>query len=631
MSPRVTLGVATYERDTYLAEAVASCLRQTYDDLEVLVVLDGGAQPEHRARSSPASTTRACASSATRPTAGSPRPTTRSSARARGELIAMLGDDDVCEPDRIARQVAVFDRHPDTGVAHGAASIIDGAGRRSAARGPARTARRHELLRHLVREHNTLVDPSRMVHRRVYEAVGGYEPRLPPRPGLRLLAARRARLPLPRRARRPAHRPAPPRRELLRRVRPGARGRRRCSARCARSSTPRRCASWCPSSTGASCTPTPPSAARSRCWPTPSSAASCRSPASPASCAQRAARVPAAPRPRAQRAQDRPHLVRLQRLAAAAPPSRAWPPRSSRAAAGTSPSSTPPRGPTRRASPTPCASGTRTACTWSASTTASTACGTSATRCASSTTRRSRRPSRALLDRVRPDVVHFHNLHNLGAALIDEAAAARPAELLLDPQLLADLPARLPAHRRRRDLRRPGRPRPRLRLVRRRSARHAPGHQQRLEGIRDRFTRGVSVCLAVSDAMRATLAGQDYPADMIDVVQQAVPAADEVWERLGRDRRPGRTGERLTVAFFGSAYPHKGPQLLVEAAQRTEPGAARPHPRRGRRALRRASCAPPTRAAWSSCAAPSAPPSCPSCSPASTSPSCPPCGGTARR
>ena len=45
MSPRVTLGVATYERDTYLAEAIASCLRQTYDDLEVLVVLDGASNP----------------------------------------------------------------------------------------------------------------------------------------------------------------------------------------------------------------------------------------------------------------------------------------------------------------------------------------------------------------------------------------------------------------------------------------------------------------------------------------------------------------------------------------------------------------------------------------------------------
>ena len=128
MSPRVTLGVATYERDTYLAEAVASCLHQTYDDLEVLVVA--------RRRL------------ATRTSSGSSRgfddprlrivrhERNRGIAEAyntiiregRGELIAMLGDDDVCEPDRIARQVAVFDRHPDTGVAHGAASIIDGQG-----------------------------------------------------------------------------------------------------------------------------------------------------------------------------------------------------------------------------------------------------------------------------------------------------------------------------------------------------------------------------------------------------------------------------------------------------------------------------------------------------------------------
>ena len=118
---------------------------------------------------------------------------------------------------------------------------------------------------------------------------------------------------------------------------------------------------------------------------------------------------------------------------------------------------------------------------------------------------------------------------------------------------------------------------------------------------------------------------------MIDVVQQAVPAADEVWERLGRDRRPGRSGERLTVAFFGSAYPHKGPQLLVEAAQRTgQELRVLIHGEVDERFAAPA-CAPPTRAAWSSCAAPSAPPSCPSCSPASTSPSCPPCGGTARR
>ena len=127
MSPRVTLGVATYERDTYLQEAVASCLRQTYDDLEVLVVLDGGRNPdvEQVLAGFDDPRLRLVRHERNRGIAEAYNTIIR---EGRGELIAMLGDDDVCEPDRIARQVAVFDRHPDTGVAHGAASIIDGQG-----------------------------------------------------------------------------------------------------------------------------------------------------------------------------------------------------------------------------------------------------------------------------------------------------------------------------------------------------------------------------------------------------------------------------------------------------------------------------------------------------------------------
>src|SRR5919204_1276449 len=174
MSPRVTLGVATYERDTYLEEAVASCLNQTYEDLEVLVVLDGGRNPriaEVLARFDDPRL-RIVRHEVNRGIAEAYNTIVR---EARGELIAMLGDDDRCEPDRIARQVEIFDRYPDTGVAHGAATIIDGEG---VQRGiwPSRDRSPHELLRHLVREHNTLVDPTRMVHRRVYDAIGGYDP-----------------------------------------------------------------------------------------------------------------------------------------------------------------------------------------------------------------------------------------------------------------------------------------------------------------------------------------------------------------------------------------------------------------------------------------------------------------------
>ncbi len=171
------------------------------------------------------------------------------------------------------------------------------------------------------------------------------------------------------------------------------------------------------------------------------------------------------------------------------------------------------------------------------------------------------------LDRVRPDVVHFHNLHNLGAALIDVAAArGLPSYFsthnywLVCPRayLMTGEGAICPG---------PGDGGDCASCV---GSPDRPGHRERLGSIRERFTRGVDVCLAVSDAMRATLVAQGYPAEMIDVVRQSVPATDDVWARLGSTRAPGRSGERLTVAFFGSAYGHKGPQLLAEAAQRTE-------------------------------------------------------------
>ena len=434
-------------------------------------------------RSSPASTTRACASSATSANRGIAEAYNTIIREARGELIAMLGDDDVCEPDRIARQVAVFDRHPDTGVAHGAG--VDHRRRRacSAARGPARTARRHELLRHLVREHNTLVDPSRMVHRRVYEAVGGYDAATSasPRTSTSGCAPCAPSASATCRAARSSACAATA--KLLRRVRAGPRDaggaerpalahRRRAAARArARARlgrhAPRR--GRAPRARGAGRRPGAPRPAAAR--------------ASRASCAPRAARVPAAAAPAPQRPQDRPHLVRLQRLRR----------RHHRPARGRQGARAPRLGRhrlPRRHAARPLGRALRRA-----------------------RVGRGRRPPVGIHNRQ-------HGLWDLGNPLrelddppITQAFAraagprapgrralpqpaqprrrahrrgrrARPAELLLDPQLLADLPARLPAHRRRRDLRRPRRPRPRLRLVRRRPARHrrppaAPGGHPR--------------------------------------------------------------------------------------------------------------------------------------------------------
>jgi hypothetical protein len=178
LKPRVTIGIATYNRDTYLAEAIDSCLSQDYDPIEVLVVLDGTTNPridavlsryegEPRLRVIRHEQNRGIAAAYnTFVSAG------------EGELIAMLGDDDVSLPGRIRRQVGVFDRFPDTGVVHGDATVIDAAGKQLGL-WPSRDFSPAQLLHAFFFSHNHLVDPTRMVHRRVYEAVGGYDDRYP--------------------------------------------------------------------------------------------------------------------------------------------------------------------------------------------------------------------------------------------------------------------------------------------------------------------------------------------------------------------------------------------------------------------------------------------------------------------
>ncbi|HMI72455.1 MAG TPA: glycosyltransferase, partial [Solirubrobacteraceae bacterium] len=550
MSPRVTFGVATYERDTYLHEAVASCLAQTYEDLEVVVVLDGGGNPrvDEVLSAFDDPRLRLVRHEANRGIAEAYNTIVR---EARGELIAMLGDDDVAAPDRIARQVAIFDRHPDTGVAHGAATIVDADG---VGRGtwPSRDRSPHELLRHLVREHNTLVDPTRMIHRRVYEAVGGYDPafRLAQDFDFWLRAARRFRFrdvpgePLigfrrhgenfsdesaraleieeVQRALRALIDTAPLR-ELVPELdwgvmHPHAAERRALNVLA--------------------------DAFEKRMLPLPELAGELR---------ERTQAVPAPPRPRPNGRRivltsfgfdDPGGGTTVPRVVAKELANRGWDVTVFHAATASDPSGEPYAiRESEQDGVRLVAVHNRTHGLWDLG-----------------------NPLRelddppitaafaALLDRVQPDVVHFHNLHNLGAALIDEAAArGLPSYFSTHNYWLICPRAYLltgegaicggPGDRGGDCASCVGAPHDR------------PGHQERLAGIRDRFSRGIEVCLAVSDAMRATLTGQGYPREMLDVVRQAVPAADETWALLGRERAPGRVSDALTVAFFGSAYP----------------------------------------------------------------------------
>ena len=195
-----------------------------------------------------------------------------------------------------------------------------------------------------------------------------------------------------------------------------------------------------------------------------------------------------------------------------------------------------------------------------------------------------------LLDRVQPDAVHFNNLHNLGAALIDEAAVRGIRSLFTTHNYWLACPRGYLFTDRLELCQGPGdRGGDCAACV---GSLDAEGYRRRLSEIRGRFTRGVDVCLAVSEAMRATLVGAGYPAEAIDVVPQAMPEDDAVWEALGRDRRPGRVGPELVVGFFGSALAAEGAEPAHRRGAAHRGDHPRAHPRRGARGVRRRAARP---------------------------------------
>jgi glycosyltransferase involved in cell wall biosynthesis len=563
-SPRVTLGVATYARDTYLAEAVASCLAQDYEDLEVLVVVDGTKNPkiDEILATFDDPRLRVVRHAVNRGIAESYNTIIR---EGRGELIGMLGDDDVCLPDRISRSVAVFDAHPETGVVHGDAFIIDADGTqrgRQAVPDFTPTA----LVESFWRVHNLLLDPTRLVHRRVYEAVGGYHPDYTLAQDFHfwLRAASRFRF---------RHAGGEP---LIKLRRHGENFSDESARPLEIEQVERALWEWLEREPLELLVPEidwplldPLDAEREaltrlaghlsrRALPLPRLARRVL---------ERAQALPASPPPARSKGKllmtafgwdDAGGGTMLPRFAARELVRRGWDVTVFHAAVAPDPSGVPyalrewedggvrlvgvhnrPHGlldkgrPDRELDDAPITAAFED-----------------------------------VMDRFQPDVVHFHNLHNLGAALLDVAhARGVPSYFTTHNYWLVC---------------------PRAYLLRGdNSLCGGPGdagadcatciggdgadpeaYKNRLATIRDAFSRGISACLTVSHGVRRTLIDQGYPAAALDVVRQSVPAEELAWERVGRDRTPGRVDERaLTVGFFGSVYAHKGAQLLVAAAQ----------------------------------------------------------------
>ena len=125
--PRVSVVIPTYNREAYIRDAIDSILAQRFADFELLVIDDGstdGSCEAVRAYDDPR--IRLIRNDGNLGIA-----ITRNVGLgfARGAYIAFLDSDDWARPDRLARQIAFLDCHPDHGAVGCWVAWMDGDGR----------------------------------------------------------------------------------------------------------------------------------------------------------------------------------------------------------------------------------------------------------------------------------------------------------------------------------------------------------------------------------------------------------------------------------------------------------------------------------------------------------------------
>ena len=124
-SPAVSVIMAAYNGAALVTETLESVRAQTFDDFEVIVVDDRSTDDTLDVlRSFDDPRIRMIAAEANQ---GPVRTRNRAFAEARGRYIAALDQDDLCRPERFARQVAYLDAHADTVlIGSGTSVLMDG-------------------------------------------------------------------------------------------------------------------------------------------------------------------------------------------------------------------------------------------------------------------------------------------------------------------------------------------------------------------------------------------------------------------------------------------------------------------------------------------------------------------------
>ncbi len=123
-TPSISVVIAVYNGQRWIAETLASLANQTFNDFEVVIIDDGSTDRSAEIIESVAMNDKRYRL-IKQPNRGLVAALNRGIAEAKASFIARLDADDIAEPERFARQIIFLRNHPSVAVLGSAIQIVD--------------------------------------------------------------------------------------------------------------------------------------------------------------------------------------------------------------------------------------------------------------------------------------------------------------------------------------------------------------------------------------------------------------------------------------------------------------------------------------------------------------------------
>lgn len=170
MTPLVSVVVPVFDPDpVFFRQSIDSVLTQTFTDIEVIVVEDPSARSGAQALAGITDPRLRHIVNSARTSL--PQQHNRALAEARGRFICRFDADDICEPNRVERELSFLQSHPDIDVVGSGLTVIDESG---AVIGARQYPGEHPAILSAMRRYNPIANSTVMFRREVYEKFGGW-------------------------------------------------------------------------------------------------------------------------------------------------------------------------------------------------------------------------------------------------------------------------------------------------------------------------------------------------------------------------------------------------------------------------------------------------------------------------